>query len=62
MVTAAATPSLIEQGRSWLADLDWADRDHIDFTVLSDAEVQYAIDRHYDGGWAGFVADGTVQP
>ena len=54
------TPALIEQARGWLAELDWADRDHIDFAVLTPAEVQWAVERHYHGGWAGFVADGEA--
>lgn len=58
-MSTVITPALIAQARNWLADLDWADREHIDFAVLTAEEVQWAVERHYHGGWAGFVADGA---
>ena len=46
---------LIKEARAWLADLEWADEP--DFAAMSDEQIRRGVQRHYDGGWAGFVAD-----
>jgi hypothetical protein len=44
---------LYTEARSWIEDcFDDAPAN------LSDTEVRYAIERHYCGGWTGFVIDG----
>ena len=43
----------IADARDWIADCEWAD----DTSGLTDAQVLRGIARHYDGGWAGFIAD-----
>ena len=48
-------PDLMSEARGWLADLEWADEP--DFAAMSDERIRRGVDRHYDGGWAGFVAD-----
>ena len=48
---------LMSEARSWLADLAWADEP--DFAAMSDERIRAGVNRHYDGGWAGFVADGA---
>ena len=46
---------LIKEARAWLADLEWADEP--DFDAMTDEQVRRGVNRHYDGGWAGFAAD-----
>jgi hypothetical protein len=46
---------LINEARAWLADLEWADEP--DFSVMTDEQIWRGVNRHYDGGWAGFTAD-----
>ena len=48
---------LVTEARAWLADLVWADEP--DFAVMSDERVRAGVNCFYDGGWAGFVADGA---
>ena len=48
------TPALRARARSWVADCVWADLETDD---LTDAALRAGIERHYDGGWAGFLAD-----
>ena len=47
--------NLISEARAWLADLEWADEP--DFAAMTDEQIRRGVQRHYDGGWAGFVAD-----
>ena len=47
----------IAAARDWIADCIWAD--DIDPYSLTDDQVIRGIRRHYDGGWDGFIADGT---
>lgn len=47
---------LIAEARAWISDCEWADG--VDPAALTDDEVWGGIERHYSGGWAGFVADG----
>jgi hypothetical protein len=50
----AVAPDIMPEARAWVADCQWADGDTCE--LLSDAAIRAGIDRHYDGGWAGFVA------
>lgn len=43
---------LIREARSWIADCF----EDVDVAELSDAEVRSGVQRHYEGGWAAFVA------
>jgi hypothetical protein len=48
-------PSVLSAARGWIADNVWEDiADEGDVADLSDAEVVAGIQRHCDGGWAGF--------
>ena len=44
------------EARAWIADCTWADE--VDVASLTDDQVKRGVQRHYDGGWAGFIADG----
>jgi hypothetical protein len=55
-------PELISAARSWIADCEWADTGPDDVAGLTDAEVVRGIQRHYQGGWLRFVADGAQLP
>lgn len=46
---------LISEARDWIADA-FSD---VDASELSDTDVYFGVQRHYDGGWAQFVADGA---
>ena len=46
---------IYDQARAWIADCTWADQPDVD--SLTDEQVKRGIERHYDGGWAGFIAD-----
>jgi hypothetical protein len=48
--------NLVEEGRAWLADLQWEDEP--DFAAMTDAQILRGIDRYYDGGWKAFIKDG----
>ena len=48
---------LMSEARAWLADLEWVDEP--DFASMTDEQIRRGINRHYDGGWSGFVADGA---
>lgn len=50
----AADLAVMPEARAWVADCQWADGDSCE--ELSDATIKAGVDRHYDGGWAGFVA------
>jgi hypothetical protein len=51
----SATPAQVTEARAWVADCMWAD----DTASLPDAAIVAGVQRHYDGGWAGFLADGA---
>lgn len=46
---------LMAEARAWIADCF----DGVDAGALTDDEVKRGVQRHYAGGWAGFVADGA---
>ena len=46
---------LMTEARGWIADCEWAD--DFDVDALTAEQIRRGIDRHYDGGWAGFVRD-----
>jgi len=65
-MTNSLTPCDVTAARSWL--LDCADSFADDpesfediVTTLSPDGVEHAIARYYDGGVAGFLADGAVE-
>jgi hypothetical protein len=41
--------------RGWVSDCQWDD--DVDADDLTDAEVVSGVQRHYDGGVAGFLGD-----
>lgn len=47
----------VRAAREWLADCEWADVYREDFATLPPRTVAYGVQRHYEGGWAQFVAD-----
>jgi hypothetical protein len=48
----------LEAMRAWLSDCEWADSP--DFATLSDGAIRRGVEAHYDGGLAGFRADGAL--
>lgn len=53
MTRIEATPEQIAAARDWVTDCDWKDNDHLD--GYSDEDIVRGVNRHYDGGWSGFV-------
>ena len=47
---------LIEEGREWLADCEWANVDGDYFETLGAEAIVRGVSHHYVGGWAAFVA------
>lgn len=47
---------LIAEARSWLADCAWVNMTEDDFSELTESQVVAGVQRHYEGGWAAFVA------
>jgi len=54
---ADATSEQMRDARNWAADCQWAD-DSEDLKGLSDDQIGRGVQKHYDGGWAGFIEDG----
>ena len=52
------TDAEIEEARGWISECDWSDVDDVD--DLSVSEILRGIANNYDGGWAGFLADGVL--
>ena len=52
------TDAEIEEARSWISECEWSDVDDVD--DLSVSEILRGIANNYDGGWAGFLADGVL--
>jgi hypothetical protein len=48
-----ATPEQLADARAWVADCTWLD----DTSGLGDAAIVAGVQRHYEGGWAAFLAD-----
>ena len=47
------TDTHIVDALDWILDCEWAD---IDVDELTDREIINGISRHFDGGWAAFLA------
>jgi hypothetical protein len=45
---------VMAEARAWVADCTWADGDTCEY--LSDDTIRHGIERHYEGGWAAFIA------
>jgi hypothetical protein len=45
----------VNAAREWARDCEWLD----DIDLLSDSQVASGLAKHYEGGWAGFIADGA---
>jgi hypothetical protein len=52
----SASEAALSEARGWIADC-WA-ADEVDPQELTDTQVIAGVNRHYAGGWAGFLADG----
>ncbi len=52
MARIEATPEEIADARAWAEDCSWKDEDNL--KDYSDEEIVRGVNRHYDGGWAGF--------
>lgn len=60
--------TVYSEARSWLKELDgeasfgYDSQETFDAMIdhLSDQRLEQAIDRHYDGGWDGFLAEYRV--
>lgn len=51
--------------RDWLNDLAWADEEDATerIATLNPVQLKAAINRHYEGGWRGFLVDeGEIDP
>jgi hypothetical protein len=53
MSPIVATARQVADARAWVADCTWLD----DTSALPDAAIVAGVQRHYEGGWAGFLAD-----
>jgi len=51
-------PQTVTEARAWLADCQWADMTRAGIMRLPAHLVMRAVQRHYAGGVAGFIADG----
>jgi len=51
------TPQQVAEARAWIADCGWADLTPAKVQRLTRAQVIAGIARHYEGGWAAFIAD-----
>lgn len=47
----------VDEMRGWLADCEWGNMLPEDFDELPGRVVLYGVDRTYDGGLSGFMAD-----
>jgi len=47
----------IQEARLWIADCVWGDLEDDEIDSLTASEVLRGISRHYEGGWAQFLAD-----
>ena len=43
----------------WISDCSWGDLEEGERPDLTDLEIVRGIQRHYDGGWDGFILDGS---
>jgi hypothetical protein len=50
--------NVLDAMHGWATDCEWLDADTLD--ELTPAQLVRGIDRHYDGGVNGFVADAQV--
>jgi len=55
-----ATAGQVKDARAWAADCLWEDATGDEIFEMPAAVVVRSVDRHYDGGWTQFVADGSV--
>jgi hypothetical protein len=53
--TESTTPAQVREARGWIADC-FGEKLAKRLTV---AEVVAGVARHYEGGWAQFIADGS---
>jgi hypothetical protein len=51
------TQTAIQEARWWVADCLWADLTDGDVDTLPVLALVRGVDRHYAGGWQGFVAE-----
>jgi len=51
------TPQQVAEARAWIADCGWADLTPAKVQRLTRAQVIAGIARHYEVGWAAFIAD-----
>ena len=54
---SAYTVAQIQAAREWMKDCEWRDLDADEIDDLDADEVIAGVDRHYVGGWSGFVAE-----
>jgi hypothetical protein len=54
---AADFDSMVGAARTWLAECAWGDMESDDFLSLPTSLIVRGVQTHYEGGWAGFVAD-----
>jgi hypothetical protein len=47
---------LIKEAREWVAECMWRE-DPEELDELTDAQIKRGVNRHYDGGWSGFIRD-----
>jgi hypothetical protein len=52
---------LEELAREWVADCQWLEEPE-DLEELEPERVRAGVEKHYAGGWAGFVRDAALTP
>jgi len=51
----------LREARAWILDCVWGDLDESDVADLSGEQIVRGVQRHYEGGWAQFLADVDVE-
>ena len=46
----------LDAAREWASDCQWCE-DEDEINELPDDAIMKGVERHYDGGWAGFIRD-----
>lgn len=49
--------AVIAEARAWLKDCAWRDAEPEDIDVMPTWAIVGAVSRHYEGGWAAFLAN-----
>ena len=58
VTTMVASPVQLQEARDWIADCEWGEEyTPDDIARLTATQIIIGVNRHYEGGWAGFCED-----